>query len=107
YRLLRHHTQGSALPCRPVDYAVNPAALSDPWFTGTGFAAGAIVRGVVSVESDTIPGNQTADSSCSHKLTVFFHRELGGDKDGNADAVRYTNPSGARVFASGSHQWSW
>ena len=105
--LIGIQSQGVGLGWRPGDYTVDPAALSDPWFTGTGFAAGAIVRGVVSVESDTIPGNQTADSSCSHKLTVFFHRELGSDKDGNADAVRYTNPSGARVFASGSHQWSW
>ena len=105
--LIGIQSQGVGLNWRAGDYTVDPAALSDPWFTGTGFAAGAIVRRVVSVESDTIPGNQTADSSCSHKLTVFFHRELGGDKDGNADAVRYTSPSGARVFASGSHQWSW
>src|SRR5205823_8641432 len=67
----------------------------------------AVVRGVVSVEADTIPGNQTAASSCGHALVVFFHRELGGDKDGNADATRYIAPSGATVFASGSHQFSW
>jgi hypothetical protein len=62
---------------------------------------------VVSVESDTIPGTQTADSSCGNKLTVFFHRENGGPFDGNADATRYTAPSGAMVFASGSHQFAW
>jgi hypothetical protein len=39
--------------------------------------------------------------------TVLFHRELGGDKNGNADATRYVAPSGAIVFASGSHQFSW
>jgi hypothetical protein len=74
---------------------------------GTGFKPGDVVPGVVSVESDTIPGNQSAASSCTHPLTVFFHRERGGDKDGNADASRYVDFSGARVFASGSHQWSW
>ena len=38
---------------------------------------------------------------------MLFHREHGGDKDGNADATVYTTPGGARVFASGSHQFSW
>ena len=59
------------------------------------------------MESDTIPGTETAGASCGHSLTVFFHRENGGDKDGNADAVRYTNFNGAIVFASGSHQFAW
>jgi hypothetical protein len=74
---------------------------------GTGFHAGDVIRGIVSVESDTIPGNQTAADSCGHKLTVFFHHETGSDKSGNADAVRYTATSGARVFASGSHTFAW
>ena len=38
---------------------------------------------------------------------MFFHHETGSDKSGNADAVRYTAPSGARVFASGSHTFAW
>ncbi len=83
------------------------AAINDPWMRGTGFKPGSVIRGVVSVETDTIPGNQTVTSSCGHALTVFFHRELGGDKDGNADATRYVAPSGAIVFAAGSHQFSW
>ena len=99
--------QGVTLSWPPGDYTVQAEALSDPWMAGTGFKAGDTVPGIVSVESDTIPGNQTAASSCTHPLTVFFHRERGGDKDGNTDAIRYTDPSGARVFASGSHQWSW
>jgi hypothetical protein len=99
--------QGAVLNWPPGDYAVNPAALGDPWMAGTGFTAGDTVPGIVSVESDTVPGNQTAFSSCTHPLTVFFHRERGGDKDGNADAIRYVDPSGARVFASGSHQFGW
>jgi len=99
--------QGAVLNWPPGDYTVQPGALNDPWMAGTGFKAGDTVPGVVSVESDTIPGNQSAASSCTHALTVFFHRERGSDKDGNADAIRYTDFSGARVFASGSHQWSW
>ena len=99
--------QGAVLDWPPGDYTVQAAAVGDPWLAGTGFASGDVVPGVVSTESDTIPGNQTAASSCTHALTVFFHRERGGDKDGNADAIRYTAPSGSRVFASGSHQWSW
>lgn len=99
--------QGAVLNWPPGDYVAQGPALDDAWMAGTGFRAGDVVSGVVSTESDTIPGNQSAASSCTHALTVFFHRERGGDKDGNADAIRYTDPSGARVFASGSHQWSW
>jgi hypothetical protein len=101
------HQGASALYWKAGDYTIFPGALADPWLRNTGFLADSVVPGIVSVESDTIPGNQTAASSCGHALTVFFHRENGGDKDGNADAVRYTSPSGAMVFASGSHQFSW
>jgi hypothetical protein len=101
------HQGASPLYWKAGDYTVPSAVLADPWMRGTGFLAGEVVPGIVSVESDTIPGNQTAASSCGHELTVFFHRENGGDKDGNADAIRYTAPSGAFVFASGSHQFSW
>jgi len=99
--------QGAVLNWPAGDYTVQAHALGDPWMAATGFVAGDVVPGVVSTESDTIPGNQTAASSCTHALTVFFHRDRGGDKDGNADAIRYTGMSGARVFASGSHQWGW
>jgi hypothetical protein len=99
--------QGVGLYWKPGDYTVQAAGLADPWLRNTGFRAGDVVRGIVSVESDTIPGSQTAASSCGHQLTVLFHRQLGGDKDGNADATRYVAPSGAVVFASGSHQFAW
>jgi hypothetical protein len=99
--------QGVGLHWQPGDYSVVASSLGDPWMRNTGFTASTKLPGIVSVETDTIPGNQTAASSCGHALTVFFHRELGGDKDGNADATRYTAPSGATVFASGSHQFAW
>lgn len=105
--LLGIQSQGVGLTWPPSDYDVVGASLSDPWMRGTGLHAGDVLRGIVSVESDTIPGNQTAADSCGHRLTVFFHHETGSDKSGNADAVRYTAPSGARVFASGSHTFAW
>ena len=99
--------QGVGLNWQPGDYSVVRSSLNDGWMRNTGFTAATTLRGIVSVEADTIPGNQTAASSCGHPLTVFFHRELGGDKSGNADSTRYVAPSGAMVFASGSHQFSW
>jgi hypothetical protein len=99
--------QGVGLQWPPGDYTVEPTAFSTPWMRGTGFKAGDVLPGIVSTESDTIPGDQTAASSCGNALTVILHREHGGDKDGNADATVYRAPSGAYVFASGSHQFSW
>ena len=105
--LIGIQAQGVGLNWPPGDYTVVATSLSDPWMQDTA-SPRRRHPGIVSVESDTIPGNQTAASSCSHDLTVFFHRQrMGGDKDGNADATRYTAPSGATVFASGSHQFSW
>jgi N,N-dimethylformamidase beta subunit-like, C-terminal len=86
---------------------VPAAANDDPWLRAAGLAAGDEVKGIVSREVDTIPGHLTAADSCGNRLTVLFHRELGGDTRGNADAVRFTAPSGARVFASGSHEFAW
>jgi hypothetical protein len=81
------------------DYAVNPAALSDPWFAGTGFTPQSTLRGLVGYEWDSItPGCQTP------QLTDLFHYE--GHQYGNADAVAYMAPSGARVFATGTIRFS-
>ena len=87
------------------DYTVE--APDDPWMNGTGFEAGDVVKKIVSVETDTIPPLQPAGWSCGNQVTVLFHRESGGPFDGNADATRYTAPSGAIVFASGSHEFAW
>ena len=89
------------------DYTVTSEAVRDPWLRGAGFLPGDIVRGVVSREVDSIPGAQSAENSCGNKLTVLFHRELGTPESGDADAVRFTAPSGAKIFASGSHQFVW
>jgi hypothetical protein len=99
--------QGAVLNWQPGDYTVQRGAFQTGWTRNTGLRPGAVLPGIVSVESDTVPGDQSAASSCGNALTVLFHRDRGGDKDGNADATVYTAPSGARVFASGSHQFSW
>ena len=81
------------------DFRVVAAALSDPWFAGSGFTGGSVVRGIVGYEwGGIVPGCLTAP------LKVLFH---GGDSSHPADAVRYTAPSGARVFSTGTLSWSW
>ena len=70
-------------------------------------APGDVVKSVVSREVDTIPGRLTPEDACGNRVAVLFHRELGGDTLGDADAVRFTAQSGATVFASGSHQFAW
>ena len=98
--------QGGILDWPTVgDYTV--AATGDPWLEAAGLVFGDVVKSVVSREVDTIPGWLTPEDWCGNRLTVLFHRELGGDTTGDADAVRFTAPSGAKVFASGSHQFAW
>jgi hypothetical protein len=83
------------------DLAVNPAALTDPWFAGTGFTSTSVLPGLVGYEWDLItPGCKTSP------LTDLFHTP-GGSGSPDADAVRYTAPSGARVFSAGSLRFSW
>jgi N,N-dimethylformamidase beta subunit-like, C-terminal len=76
------------------DYAVAPAGLADPWFAGTGFNASSVLPAIVGYEWDAIePGCRTPP------LTPLFHF-AGPPAPG--DAVRFTAPSGARVFSAGS-----
>jgi hypothetical protein len=87
-----------------LDYTVTAAAASDGWFAGTGLHPGDTIVGVVGREHDQI---NPYPMSCFHPgLTVLFHYD-GGGVDQNGDAVRFTAPSGARVFASGAQQFSW
>jgi hypothetical protein len=86
----------------PRSYSVNPAALDDAWFRGTGFTATSTLPNSVGYEWDTIqPGCAVPP------LTVLF-RYQGTGRDGrptSAEAVRYVAPSGARVFSTGSFQF--
>jgi hypothetical protein len=88
----------------PRAYAVNPAALKDPWFKGTGFTSASTLPDSVGYEWDAVKPN------CSvPPLTTLFHYAGPGPngKPTSADAVRYVAPSGARIFSSGSLQFVW
>jgi hypothetical protein len=95
---------GFALLSHALDYPVTDAGAADRWLAGTGFHAGDTIVGVVGREHDVL---NPYPESCVHPgLTVLFHYDGGGvDQDG--DAVRFTAPSGARVFASGAQQFAW
>jgi hypothetical protein len=88
----------------PRSYSVNPAALKDAWFRGTGFTATSRLPDSVGYEWDA-----TQPGCAVPPLTVLFrYQGLGGYKEPTrAEAVRYTAPSGARVFSSSSLQFVW
>lgn len=83
----------------PRAYAPTTAAETDSWFVGTGLSPSSVLANLVGYEWDTIAANCNVPA-----LTVLFHYE---GSPSNADAVRYTAPSGARVFSSGSLQFTW
>ncbi|HZT91277.1 MAG TPA: N,N-dimethylformamidase beta subunit family domain-containing protein [Gaiellaceae bacterium] len=94
-------------------YTVVPSSLREPWFRGTGFTGGGTLPGLVGYEWDAV------EPSCPvPPLTVYFHYQgkpappnrspfTHSWYSTNADVVSYTAPSGARVFATGSIQFSW
>jgi hypothetical protein len=94
---LRPHQSG------PVDYTVTDAAAADPWFAGTGLKPGDLVLGVVGDEWDSLPDPPPAE--CAKPGMKVLFRYHGPPLD--AVAVRYTAPSGARIFAGGAQQLSW
>jgi hypothetical protein len=62
------------------------------------------VLDVVGNEWDSLPEAPVPAECVTPGLTALFHYE---GQPSNADAVRYTAPSGARVFAGGAQQLSW
>ena len=96
--------QGGLLNWGRSDYTVDPGAVSDPWFAGTGFKAGDAVKGVVSVETDTVPSwrIQKGKTCVDQPLKVLFRADRGGDYFGDARFTRYVAPSGAKVAAAGT-----
>lgn len=82
-----------------LPYTVTAAAATDPWFANTGLVPGATLPDLVGYEWDSV------DPTCAHpRMTVLFHY---GGEPANADAIRYTAPTGARVFSTGSLQFVW
>jgi hypothetical protein len=87
----------------PHDYTV-AAPPDDPWLANTGLTTGSVLADLVGDEWDGL--NPWPDACIHPGLTVLLH--LGyNSPTGDADAVRFTAPSGARVFASGAQRFSW
>lgn len=95
-------------------YSVNPQALNEPWFNGTGFTATSTIPGIVGYEWDGI------EPGCAPQPTVLLQYsgmawtrtqtapwQHGTFVSTQADAVTYTAPSGATVFSAGSIEFSW
>jgi hypothetical protein len=85
----------------PLDYTVTAAGAADPWLAGTGLDAGDTIAGVVGREHDSV-----APGCVSSAETVLFHYASPVNASQNADAVRWTAGSGARVFASGAYAFA-
>ena len=78
-----------------ASYAINNAALSDPWFKGTGFKAGDTFRG------NGFEYDMAAPQGCvPYPTTTFF---ADAQRPTIAPAVRYVAASGAKVFGVGSY----
>ena len=76
--------------------------MATPGSRTPGLGPGATVPNVVGYEWDLLtPGCPTPP------LTRLFHWNDGPGGKPDADAVMYTAPSGARVFSTGSIQYSW
>jgi hypothetical protein len=73
-----------------------PTNLSDPWFKGTGLTPTSSLPGLVGGEWDNIPAN--CPGATPPVITVLFSYSGAAP----AQAVRYSPPSGARVFSTGS-----
>jgi hypothetical protein len=95
-------TRGANDP--PRSYVVNPAALQDAWFQGTGFTATGELPDSVGYHWDSIkPG-------CAVPPLTALFRYQGTTSNGtptSAEVVRYSAPSGARVFSVSSLQFVW
>ncbi len=88
-----------------VQYGSNPAnsdlvivSPSDPVFMYTGLQSGSHVPGLVGYEYDQIQNSSPAN------LVQLAHSPAGSSA---SDMTIYTAASGAKVFATGSIQWSW
>lgn len=83
------------------DFAINAVPLDDPWFLGTGFTAGDTLGLSVGYEWDFLT------KGCKTPLAQVFFQYDGGSPSETAQVTRYIAPSGARIFSSGSMNWTW
>lgn len=87
----------------PIDYVVTAAGARDPWLAGSGLSEGSVLPDLVGREWDSVPAIPPA-ACAKPDLTVLLHAD---NPRGSADAVRWTAPSGARIFAAGTLQLAW
>jgi hypothetical protein len=86
------------------DYTVTAAGASDPWSVGSGWIDGSTLTGLMGFEFDhfwpdcELPGTPP---------NILFSYDDPMTPEHDAAAVRYTAPSGAHVFSSGSLQFPW
>ena len=89
-----------------ADYAYVVENASSWIYAGTGFVDGSSVPGIVGYEYDRVYNNGFTPSG----VTVLSNSPVQGCCGGYnsfANSTLYTAPSGARVFAAGTIQWSW
>jgi hypothetical protein len=93
----------------PADLVVNDTLLGDRWFRGTRIGKGTRLRGVVGGRADTTYGewDGVVPGCAQGPVSVFFHFDGGPFRKPGADTVRSIAPSGAVVFSSGTHRFSW
>jgi hypothetical protein len=93
----------------PQPLSVVRTAVEDPWFRGTGFTSDTTLPGLVGGSVDGVEGewDAIAPGCVAHAATPLFHFSGAPLNKADADAVRYVAPSGARIFASGTHRFSW
>jgi hypothetical protein len=90
---------------QPSSSAYLPVAgsLANRWFSGSGLTPSTLLYDTIGYEWDT-----AGQPACPHVQKLFSW--TGSDAHGNpgeADAVTFTAPSGARVFDAGSLQFTW
>jgi len=75
-------------------------------YDNTGFVEGSSVRGIVGYEYDKVWDNGFTPAGLTVLSNSPVHGCCGGFSS-DANSTIYTAPSGARVFAAGTIQWSW
>jgi hypothetical protein len=89
-----------------LSYTVTAAGARDPWFAGSGLAAGTVLPGLVGYEFDAV------SSSCHVPPVTSLLHASGPPVQRRgppivADATRYRACSGGEVFNAGSFQFVW
>ena len=82
---------------------------SSNWvYAGTGFKDGDVVPGIVWYEVDRVVAGDGTPAAVSGTYTLLSHSPYAGSQGSDyGNSSIYQAPSGAWVFASGTHGWGW